>query len=324
MISLVLDKQNKVPLYLQLRDLIKHHIISGDFKGNEHLPGVNVLAAELGINFETVRKAYKELEKEGLLTIKKGRGTFVAAAGKQGKEQIPPISLEAQALEVAKTFIRKIVSEVGDRRVSKRIIDQAFKEIVNEIAQHYLIYTEHDSPALAEIARSLAEFLHIRVKPLSLRQLKGEISAVSRGENRPSGIITTGFCENDVRATLRNSSVELHVIVTNMSPETRKKIEALNRNTRVGFICRDEEALSLFRDQVKAELMEKLIFNGCSLKEESRVRKLLKSVDVVLVTPPAYADVKSMAPPRLPVIDIFDHVDPMSIKIIKEKILHSI
>ncbi|MDH7513001.1 MAG: GntR family transcriptional regulator [Clostridiales bacterium] len=320
-VKLVLDKQNKMPLYLQLRDLIKSHIISGNLKDNEHLPGVNVLAAELGINFETVRKAYKELEKEGLISIKKGRGTFVTTAGKQGEEPYQGISQEERTLEATKAFIKKIVSEVKDRGAAKKMIDKAFDEVINEIHKRYFIYTEHDSPALAKIAQGLAEYLRIKVEPVPLQQLQREILADSRGQNLLTGIITTGISANDVRAMLLNSAIELHVVVTNMSPETRKIIEALNSSARVGFVCRDKEDLLLFRDQVKAELMQKLRFRGNSLKDESRVKKLLKSVDVVLVTPRAYADVKKMAPPRLPVIDIFDHIDPMSIKIIKEKIL---
>ena len=54
---------NKVPLYLQLKDLIKYYISTGAIQADHQLPAVNALAKELGINFETVRKAYKELLK---------------------------------------------------------------------------------------------------------------------------------------------------------------------------------------------------------------------------------------------------------------------
>ena len=56
-----LDKKNKIPLYLQIKDLIKYYISTGVIQDNAVLPGVNMLAKELEINFETVRKAYKEL-----------------------------------------------------------------------------------------------------------------------------------------------------------------------------------------------------------------------------------------------------------------------
>ena len=65
-----------MPLYLQLKDLIKYFISTGAIHDGDQLPGVVQLAKDLKINFETVRKAYKELEKEKLLAMSPGRGTF--------------------------------------------------------------------------------------------------------------------------------------------------------------------------------------------------------------------------------------------------------
>ncbi len=56
-----IDKTNKVPLYLQLKDQIKYYISTGSLKMQEQLPPFKVLAKELGINFQTVRQAYQEL-----------------------------------------------------------------------------------------------------------------------------------------------------------------------------------------------------------------------------------------------------------------------
>ncbi len=62
MVKRVIEKSRKVPLYLQLKDLIKYFVAMGAITENEQLPGVMELAAKLGINFETVRKAFHELE----------------------------------------------------------------------------------------------------------------------------------------------------------------------------------------------------------------------------------------------------------------------
>ena len=70
------DKNSRVPLYLQIKDLIKYSISTGAIRRGEKLPGVVELAGDLGVNFETVRKAYKEVEKEGMLSVSRGRGTF--------------------------------------------------------------------------------------------------------------------------------------------------------------------------------------------------------------------------------------------------------
>ena len=95
----VIDKENKIPLYLQLKDLVKYHISTGSVQEGQRLPPINELAERLGINFETVRKAYKELEREGFLSSKRGRGTFTtASSGTAGKPK-PPADQRAELIE---------------------------------------------------------------------------------------------------------------------------------------------------------------------------------------------------------------------------------
>ena len=65
------------PIYIQLIRQIKHAIISGALAPDERLPTVRQLAAELVINPNTVARAYRQLEREGLLDSAPGRGTFV-------------------------------------------------------------------------------------------------------------------------------------------------------------------------------------------------------------------------------------------------------
>ena len=66
-----------VPIYLQLMEQVKHGIETGALRPGEQLPGMRPLAEELVINPNTVAKAYRELEHEGLVAARPGVGTFV-------------------------------------------------------------------------------------------------------------------------------------------------------------------------------------------------------------------------------------------------------
>ena len=66
-----------VPIYLQLMEQVKHAIETGALKPGDQLPGIRPLAEELVINANTVAKAYRELELEGLVEGRPGVGTFV-------------------------------------------------------------------------------------------------------------------------------------------------------------------------------------------------------------------------------------------------------
>ena len=68
-----------VPIYLQLMEQVKHGIENGALRAGDQLPGIRPLAEELVINPNTVAKAYRELEHEGVIELRHGAGAFVAA-----------------------------------------------------------------------------------------------------------------------------------------------------------------------------------------------------------------------------------------------------
>src|SRR5689334_1504948 len=79
-----------VPIYLQLMEQVKHAIETGALRRGEQLPGIRPLAEELVINPNTVAKAYRELEHEGVIELRHGAGAFVAATagGRKGADRL--------------------------------------------------------------------------------------------------------------------------------------------------------------------------------------------------------------------------------------------
>src|SRR5476651_581921 len=65
-----------VPIYLQLMEQVKHSIETGALRPGEQLPGIRPLAEELVINPNTVAKAYRELEHEGVIELRHGARAF--------------------------------------------------------------------------------------------------------------------------------------------------------------------------------------------------------------------------------------------------------
>jgi GntR family transcriptional regulator len=74
-----------VPIYLQLRERVTHAIEIGALRPGEQLPGIRPLAEELVINPNTVAKAYRELEHEGVIELRHGAGAFVAGDARPAK-----------------------------------------------------------------------------------------------------------------------------------------------------------------------------------------------------------------------------------------------
>jgi GntR family transcriptional regulator len=74
-----IDHKSGVPIYVQIMNHVKHLIATGVLTPGQQLPTIRQLAVDVTVNLNTVAHAYAELEREGLLIIQRGRGTFIAA-----------------------------------------------------------------------------------------------------------------------------------------------------------------------------------------------------------------------------------------------------
>ena len=84
-----LDLQSRIPIFEQIKAGISRLIYLGVLAGDEQLPTVRSLAEELGVNPNTVQKAYQQLESAGLVYSLAGRGSFVrpGQAGLRAKHE---------------------------------------------------------------------------------------------------------------------------------------------------------------------------------------------------------------------------------------------
>jgi GntR family transcriptional regulator len=97
--ALRLDFRTGLPAYLQITHQIKRHISSGKLRPGDQLPTVRWLALQLGVNFNTVARAYRLMNQAGVVSAQRGRGTYVMrkAAGSAGKRSRALTILDALA-----------------------------------------------------------------------------------------------------------------------------------------------------------------------------------------------------------------------------------
>jgi GntR family transcriptional regulator len=76
-----LNQSSGIPLYLQLMEQVKHAIETGALREGDQLPTIRRVAEDLVMNPNTVVRAYRELEHEGVLELKHGSGAFIKESG---------------------------------------------------------------------------------------------------------------------------------------------------------------------------------------------------------------------------------------------------
>jgi GntR family transcriptional regulator len=124
-----LDLKSGMPVYRQIVDQVRGAVAAGALSAGDQLPTVRALAVELEVNPNTVVRAYRELEYDGLLETHQGTGTFISnqkmpRAGDERQRQLTQIVSDAVARAGAAGFtvqdlleqLRTTASEPNRRR----------------------------------------------------------------------------------------------------------------------------------------------------------------------------------------------------------------
>ena len=108
------------PVYRQVVDGIKESVAKGLLREGERLPAVRELAAEMMLNPNTVAKAYRELERERVIEVVRGRGTYVALRGdlpdrgeriRHMEDTIKQLLVEAHHLQMTEDDLISLVNQ---------------------------------------------------------------------------------------------------------------------------------------------------------------------------------------------------------------------
>jgi GntR family transcriptional regulator len=100
-----ISSASRMPIYQQLVQQVREAIARGDLKPEVQLPSVRQLSRDLVVNPNTVARAYTELEREGLLNNRPGRGVFVA----EPKDELTKDARRRRLLEVLDRFLTEAV-----------------------------------------------------------------------------------------------------------------------------------------------------------------------------------------------------------------------
>jgi GntR family transcriptional regulator len=122
--KLTIDPDSSVPIYIQIEDSIHSLIAAGQIRPGEQLPTIRELAADIRVNLNTVARAYFELDREGVISTQRGKGTFVSGVPDQKQ-------IEKKRQKLLHSIILSALEEAHGLGYSKQEIKSAFQDEMN-------------------------------------------------------------------------------------------------------------------------------------------------------------------------------------------------
>lgn len=98
--NIVISTLSQTPIYEQIKNQIKEMVLCGKLKSQEQLPSIRLMAKDLKVGIITVKRAYEELEKDGIVVNLQGRGCFVSEIDRNKVKEIHMDILRERLVEI--------------------------------------------------------------------------------------------------------------------------------------------------------------------------------------------------------------------------------
>jgi len=297
--GLRVNRQSAVPVHAQLKTQVRHLISTGTLKPGSQLPTVRQLASFLRINPNTVAKALAELQQDGYLESRPGRGTFVTDRAQAGEGRM------ARGLE-------RLVDETLER---VRRLGYSGEEFLAAAAARApagtgkkprrtrrALVVECNRPELSRFRAELEAELPLSVERMLVEELTERARRDPSFPSEWSVVVTTFFHIHEVKEALAGRSVPVVALLTESSISTLSRLSELPEGTTVGLVCSTATGSRNLLRSVESAGLHHLKPVLASTDDPWSLDRMLEATSVVVCSEQAAERLRATLPPTVEVI----------------------
>jgi GntR family transcriptional regulator len=269
--DLQINLKSHVPVHVQLKEQIKHLILTGNFEVGSRLPSIRALAGFLRVNRNTVARVISDLEREGFVETRRGSGVYVIE---------PPVDEE----------------ELKRHEVLERVMDLAAAQgvPVEELGYALLaragvkpqekvpiLFVECTSPELDQLSAELEEQLPVEVE----RVLVEDLSARLAGEEEPPWrlAVTTFFHVHEVQDLMEPLGIETIALLAEANLKSLQRLMELPAGTPVAVVGWGRTCMENLSRSIEGAGLDHLNLVQLYVDEDPKeVRPILDGVQAVV------------------------------------------
>jgi len=320
---LKVDLGSFVPVTAQLGEQIKHLIARGALAPGEQLPSVRDLAARLGINRNTVAKLIEDLEREGFVRTHRGKGIYVAdlpPVRRRGPDvsefleatlaQAEALGLGPQALAVALLARAQDAPSLasttpgfsaGEAAAALEVVAPPAPPPPGPVVRSRprLLLVECNQPQLDLFRSDVEDLLAVDVDAVLIDDLKRwRLRSTGANHLRPDlcrAAITTFHHTHEVTSLLAGSGLRLVPILSEVHPETLRRLAALPPGTVVGVACVNWPGAGGLRAALENAGLRQLQVIQASIAVQPSLKSMFERARVVVCSSRAFLELEAYA-----------------------------
>ena len=300
---LALDRRGSTSLTDQLKAQVRHLILSGRLAAGTRLPPVRTLAGFLRVNRNTVARAYSELEAEGVLDARPGRGTLVIwtppspRASQALSAQINRLLTTASRLDID---LDDLLAMVAVRASSRRGLQRP-----------RLGFVECNPVDLAYFTRLVRAAIDVPVTTILLDDLPATPPDVDL-------LATTFFHVEEVRR--RCQGIEVVGLMALPDFQTLEEVSRLPRASRVALVCATAEGVRSKARSLEAVGLRTPRLQTGTLDDPEALAQIVNQAEVVLAAPRVLARVRETIPSGVRIIPFASVLSDGAVALLHERI----
>lgn len=315
-VGIEIDRTNGVPLYLQVKRQVEQFVRSGRWECGKRLPTERELARALKVSRNTISMAYRELEAEGMLFSRQGKGTFIANLDhlflrENRKERLLRVIDMCIEETISLGFTLDEFITLAQSRAREK------KELLNKVR---VAFIECNREQLDYFSRELELGAGVSIIPVMLQDIVGEPGGAERLLREADVLVTTFFHLDEVKKLFAGTDKQILGIALDPLLESIVRIARLPAGKKVGLVCISEE----FAERVKKSIENAgidLKISTSITRDPEELALFVKDFDTIIVSPGRRREVERLMKKNATVIEFVYRPDAGSVNLLKSVIM---
>lgn len=314
--ELILNKGSGIPLYKQVKYAITEKIRSGELITGFKMPTERELSERLGISRNTVSAAYKQLEKEGLLISRQGKGTFVA----EESDQILREDSQERIMHLVDTGLKEALDYGMEAKDFLHLVEERVNEKLDLIRKASAVYIECNTEQARYFAHQIEAGTGMKCTPLTISDLIEMNDETRLLLYKVKVIVSTFNHVPEVLEYVEGFGKSVLGVAINPDLKTMVRIARLSPDTKLAFVSISEEFKTKVQQTFMSAGLNELDLVYTNTQDPKELASILEERDQILVSPGRLRNVKELVSEDR-VIPLLYNLDEGSVATLKQNLL---